>query len=155
MEKGKFENKNKLAMNESKKINDNLLPLNILYVEDDGDDQDFFQEGLNKVSPDTICHLAKDADEARELLNKVHIIPDYIFLDINMPGTDGITFLKEIKESENLKLIPIIIYTTTSTQTDALRCRRLGALDVITKPTTFQGVCNVIKKYCDRTFSIN
>lgn len=142
-------------MKKSDNIKHHLFPLNILYVEDDRDDQDIFQEGLNKVAPDTVCHLANDADEARELLNDERIIPDYIFLDINMPGTDGITFLSEIKEHENLRSIPVIVYSTTNSQTDVLRCKRLGALDVITKPATFQGVCNVLKKYCRNAFSIN
>jgi CheY-like chemotaxis protein len=135
-------------MTERERTNYDKAPMNILYIEDDHDDQEIFQEVLTNVAPRTVCYLAGDADEARELLNEIHINPDYIFLDINIPGTDGISFLREIKESEALKSIPVIVYSTTNNRKYALQCKRLGALEFITKPSTFQGVCNILKKYC-------
>lgn len=120
----------------------------ILYVEDDSDDQDIFLESLREVAPNSTCHVVNNADEARDFLNQSEITMDYIFLDINMPKTDGITFLKEIKQDEIRKSIPVIIYSTASNQTYIDRCKELGAIEYFPKPNTFKAVCNILKQYC-------
>ena len=122
---------------------------NILYVEDDSDDQEIFQEGLRKVAPNSTCYVANDADEARDFLNTAEIVMDYIFLDINMPKTDGLTFLRELKKNKDQKSIPVIIYSTANNQTYVKKCKELGAIEYFPKPNTFQGVCNILKKYCN------
>jgi CheY-like chemotaxis protein len=129
----------------SKNVNTDLM--NILYVDDDSDDRDFFMEGLNSVAPNSNLYLAADAVEARGLLTELNQNLNYIFLDINMPGTNGLTFLSEIKQDEDLRSIPVIIYSTASSPKYAMRSRELGALDYITKPVTFAGICKMLEKY--------
>ncbi|HET7179060.1 MAG TPA: response regulator [Chryseosolibacter sp.] len=128
-------------------MNLNLInPLqNILYIEDDSDDQAFFQESLNRVAPNAICYIANDANEARDFFKEVDVSLDYIFLDINMPGTDGITFLREIKANLGLHSIPVIVYSTSGTESYIRQCKDLGAFAYVKKPNTFQGICNVLK----------
>lgn len=129
-------------------MNLNLIrPLqHILYIEDDSDDRAFFQEGLDYVAPGTICYVVNDANEARQFLKEVDVVLDYIFLDINMPGTDGITFLREIKTHAGLRSIPVIVYSTSSIERYIQQCKDLGALAYVTKPATFQGICNMLKR---------
>ena len=119
---------------------------NILYIEDDSDDQAFFQESLNRVAPNAICYIANDAKEARDFFKEVDIALDYIFLDINMPGTDGITFLREIKTNLGLHSIPVIVYSTSGTESCIRQCKDLGAFAYVRKPNTFQEICNVLKR---------
>jgi CheY-like chemotaxis protein len=120
---------------------------NVLYVEDDFDDQQFFQESLEVVAPNTNCFIANDAEEARALFKDLDVALDYIFLDINMPGADGITLLREIKKQKDLKSIPVIMCSTSCTQREIQLCKELGALEYITKPNTFQGMCNILNAY--------
>ena len=129
-------------------MNLNLItPLqNILYIEDDSDDQAFFRESLNRVAPRAICYTASSADEARDFFHQVEVSLDYIFLDINMPGTDGITFLREIKADLALNSIPVIVYSTSGTESYATQCKDLGAFAYVRKPNTFQGICSVLKR---------
>ena len=119
---------------------------NILYIEDDSDDQAFFQESLHRVAPRAICYIANNANEARDFFQEVDVALDYIFLDINMPGTDGITFLREIKADLGLSSIPVIVYSTSGRESYIRQCRDLGAFAYVKKPNTFQGICNVLKR---------
>lgn len=119
---------------------------NILYIEDDSDDQAFFQESLNRVAPNAVCYIANNASEARDFFKEGDVALDYIFLDINMPGTDGMTFLREIKTDAGLRSIPVIMYSTSGTESYIRKCKELGAFAYVKKPNTFQGICNVLKR---------
>jgi CheY-like chemotaxis protein len=64
--------------------------------------------------------------------------PSLILLDLNMPGRDGRDVLKEIKANESLKLIPIIVLTTSSSTKDREVSYRLGANCFVTKPDSYK-----------------
>jgi CheY-like chemotaxis protein len=65
--------------------------------------------------------------------------PDLVLLDLNMPRFDGRQALAEIKKNESLRRIPVVILTTSSTQSDIIYAYETGASSFITKPVTFQG----------------
>ena len=62
------------------------------------------------------------------------VLPDYIFLDLNMALMDGKECLKKIREQNHLKSIPVIIFSTSSSQKDKEETQKLGANAFITKP---------------------
>lgn len=80
--------------------------------------------------------------------------PGLILLDLNMPRKDGREALKEIKNDANLRDIPVVILTTSKDEEDILRSYNLGANSYITKPVTFEGLCDVMKSLGKYWFEI-
>lgn len=114
-------------------------PLRILLVDDDTDDKEIFIEALNEIDKSIQCVTANDGMEALNVLDKMNARhPDFIFLDLNMPRLNGKMTLKEIKNRETLRKIPVIIYTTSKNEDDVKETRGLGASYFITKPYKFQ-----------------
>jgi len=72
------------------------------------------------------------------------VLPDIIFLDINMPLMDGKACLKEIKNRAHLRHIPVVIYTTSHNPLDREHCIQLGALEYVEKPTSMQGALSTL-----------
>jgi CheY-like chemotaxis protein len=71
--------------------------------------------------------------------------PDMILLDLNLPKKDGREVLAEIKENPALKIIPVVILTTSSSEADILRSYQLHANCYITKPVDLDGFLEVVK----------
>jgi CheY-like chemotaxis protein len=63
--------------------------------------------------------------------------PRFILLDLNMPKKDGFEVLKELKESEIFRMIPVIVFTTTKNQHEIRRCYEFGANSYMIKPAMF------------------
>jgi CheY-like chemotaxis protein len=104
-------------------------------IDDDHDDQLIFALALQQVSGSILCVTADNGMEALKKLGQKSFHPDYIFIDLNMPGMNGTECMLEIKGMHHLKNIPIIIYTTSSNQKDVVETNALGACAFITKPS--------------------
>ena len=70
--------------------------------------------------------------------NGIKRLPDFIFLDLNMPKMDGRTCLAELKKDVKLKNIPVIIFTTTSHSKEIDETYELGAAYFLSKPSDFK-----------------
>lgn len=105
-----------------------------LLIDDDHDDQLIFTLALKQVSGSILCVTADNGLDALQKLGQASFLPDYIFMDLNMPGMNGIECLLKIKDLEHLRNTPIIIYTTSSNQRDMMETHALGASAFITKP---------------------
>jgi CheY-like chemotaxis protein len=117
----------------------------LLIVDDDSDDRDIFCEAVHEMDPSVECFAAKDGEDGLHKLRKVlKQLPDFIFLDLNMPRMDGRRFLTELKQDDKLKNIPVVILTTSSTPKDIEDTRKLGATCFITKPTSITKLCKKI-----------
>jgi DNA-binding response OmpR family regulator len=104
-------------------------------IDDDLDDQEIFALALQEVDENFKCLTANSGYEALQKLSFANsVVPDYIFLDLNMPRMNGKECLIEIKKFEKLNKIPVIIYSTSSSQNDIIDAQRLGASNFITKP---------------------
>jgi CheY-like chemotaxis protein len=125
--------------------------MSILYVDDDIDDQDIFCEAVRSINPRIVCHVAKDGLEALKLLEELVPLPDYIFLDLNMPLFNGKEFLIELRRSRKLKHIQVVMYSTSRNPKDAADCKKLGAMDFIIKPSTFREVYDHLNKFIEKT----
>ena len=80
--------------------------------------------------------------------------PDIILLDLNMPKKDGRQALKEIKTDPQLKDIPVIILTSSKAEADIFKTYKLGANSFVTKPVTFESMCEIVKKLGEYWFQI-
>lgn len=108
----------------------------ILIVDDDAEDIELFGQAVNEVDPSITCVEAYNGLEALKVLKRNSFLPDFIFLDINMPLMNGRRCLEEIKKDDVYRSIPVIIYSTTSDERQIQECRELGA-DFLTKPDSF------------------
>lgn len=109
--------------------------MKLLIVDDDADDRMLFIEAVKEIDEDMECISANDGQHALELLrNDTHSLPDLIFLDISMPRLSGKKCLAEIKKTERLKDIPVIIYTTSKDVEESKELKKMGAFHFISKP---------------------
>jgi DNA-binding response OmpR family regulator len=86
--------------------------------------------------------------------NAENPLPGLILLDLNMPKKDGREVLKELKESQQFRRIPVIILTTSKAEEDVLRSYDLGVSSFITKPVTFEELVHVVKNIGKYWFEI-
>ena len=109
--------------------------MTISLIDDDEDDRKLFFEATADYD-DTIKYIAAaDALEALGYLNNAaNVLPDFIFLDLRMPGLSGEQCLVEIKKDLRLASIPVIIYTTSRDEKESVRLKGLGAAHFMSKP---------------------
>jgi CheY-like chemotaxis protein len=117
----------------------------LFLVDDDIDDHEIFKSALAKVDEDLALLTATNGYEALNVLSTASTLPDYIFVDLNMPRMGGIQFLKEIKQTDSLKDIPVIIYSTSSNPGDIAKTKQLGAISFVTKPSRFADLCSLLQ----------
>ena len=117
----------------------------VLFIDDDPDDFEIFCEALKKIDPEAKCLHSEDGGCAITLLNDLTDLPDYIFLDINMPIMDGWECLKALRNDRKYLDIPVIIYSTSYMRRDVEKAYALGATLFITKPENFNELCLILK----------
>jgi CheY-like chemotaxis protein len=108
-----------------------------LLIDDDQDDQEIFLMCIKKLNTNVTCLIANDAVEAIAMIKSTPgYIPNYTFIDVNMPKMNGIDCLKILKKIERLKYTKIFMYSTTSERVTLVTSKELGAEDFIIKPAT-------------------
>ena len=117
----------------------------ILYAEDDPEDIEVVCEALKEIGSSLYCQPVSDGRQLFTYLQNTVVLPELILLDINMPMIDGIECLKQLKQNRKYHDIPTVIYTTSTRPEDATFVKKLGALDFITKPSTFQQLVSTLK----------
>ena len=105
----------------------------LMIVDDDKDDRFFFRSAIRKYNPSYECIEANNGEDALNQLRKAKQLPDFIFLDLNMPKIDGRECLIELKKDKTLKAIPTIIYSTSDSKIDIELFKELGADYFLTK----------------------
>jgi len=125
-------------------------PLNILLVDDDEADRLLFKEAFEELTVKTIVHLVKNGFQLMEYLNQSALLPNLVFLDLNMPGKNGLECLMEIKRTKRFKNIAIAIYSTSASEKDIEETFNNGANVYITKPNDF----NTLKKVLDKAVTV-
>ncbi len=119
--------------------------LNILLADDDADDCLFFKKALAGLSLSTHLATVSDGEYLMCLLkNETHELPDVLFLDLNMPRKNGFECLLEIKLSSRLKLLPVIVFSTSFEQEVVNLLYQNGAQYFIRKPSEFSQYKKII-----------
>ena len=119
----------------------------VILAEDDEDDCILFKEAFLEVGMNLRLVTVNDGIELIQYLSEVTpLLPQLLFLDLNMPKKNGFASLQELKEDERLKDIPVIIYSTSSSPDDVEKCLRLKAHLYVTKPNSFSNLKKVINK---------
>lgn len=136
-----------------------MEPIDILVVEDNPGDARLIKEVLNTNKSSYRLHIVEDGVEAMSFLNRegkfLHFPrPDLIFLDLNLPKKDGREVLNEIKTDDNLKLIPVVIMTTSQAEEDIIKAYSLHANCYVTKPLELDQFIKTIKSIVDFWFAL-
>lgn len=125
-------------------------PVEILLVEDNPGDIRLTQEALREGKIYHNLQVARDGEEALAMLRRQgeHAalpLPDIIFLDLNLPKVDGRDVLARIKDDEELKMIPVVVLTSSEAETDILKVYNLHANCYVTKPVDLDQFMTVVK----------
>lgn len=120
--------------------------LNILLIEDDIIEVMKFNRVLKTLGLNHKIIEANNGEEALSILKDKEIIPDVIFLDLNMPKINGIEFLQILKADDYLKYIPAIILTTSNNHKDVLECYKIGIAGYVLKPLKYDDYVERIRK---------
>lgn len=111
----------------------------ILLVEDSDEDYDVFKWILEELNLQLNVQRCIDADQAIEYLQGVVKHPSFILLDLNLPGTSGRELLVWLKQTPQLKAIPVIVFTTSDQARDIEFCYENGANSYLFKQVDLDG----------------
>jgi two-component system response regulator len=136
-----------------------MKPIKILLVEDNPGDVLLARIAFEKSKFSVSMEVTMDGEEALDYLYKKGrftdaCTPDLILLDLNLPARSGSEILADIKNDEKLKVIPVIILTTSQAEWDILRCYKLHANCFVNKPFGFESFDKVVTSIEDFWFSI-
>jgi CheY-like chemotaxis protein len=127
----------------------------ILWADDDVDDLLLMREILLKHRKSYNIVEVKNGKEALDYLQKAQEdarLPSLIILDINMPVLDGKETLSIIKRTSAFQSIPVVVFTTSSSELDKLFCKKLDT-EMITKPPDYKSLEKIVLKllkFCDK-----
>ncbi len=133
--------------------------IEILMVEDDMRDARLAVEALKDSKINNKLYHVKDGVEALEFLNQWNghaeaPYPDLILLDLNLPRKDGREVLAEIKEHPRLRLIPVVVMTTSEAERDLIKSYDLHANAYVVKPIDLDRFVQVVQAIENFWFTI-
>ncbi len=134
-------------------------PIEILLVEDNPGDITMTARNLKNAKVLNHLSVVEDGEEALAYLHRRGpfanaIRPDLILLDLNLPKTSGAEVLADIKADADLRLIPVVVLTSSAAEEDIVRAYGLHANCYITKPVDFEEFNKVVKSIDDFWFSV-
>jgi len=135
------------------------IPVEILLVEDNPGDVRLAREGLSECKIRNNLHVVDDGVKALAFLRRQDGYakaprPDLVLLDLNLPRKDGREVLREVKEDESLRTIPVVVLTTSKAEEDILKSYSLHANCYVTKPMGLQQFLDVVRSIEDFWFTI-
>lgn len=127
--------------------------IRILLVEDNPDDVELTLHALKKNNIVNPVMVVRDGQEAVDYLlyqgkysSSSHELPQLILLDLKLPKVDGIEVLQMIKADRKLKLIPVVVLTSSKEESDVIKSYDLGVNSYIRKPVDFDQFVETVKQ---------
>jgi CheY-like chemotaxis protein len=122
-------------------------PFCLILADDDEDDRLFFKEAIEDLKINARLVMMNDGTQLMNYLNNNDVVmPKMIFLDINMPGKNGIRVLQEIRKSEKLKNLEVAMYSTSLSPNDIKKAFDGGADVYIKKPNDYDTLKKILNK---------
>ncbi|POY36584.1 response regulator [Solitalea longa] len=126
-------------------MHDTLI-IKVLLADDDKDDCFLFREALQEIPMASELKVVNNGEQLMHyLIDEAEELPTILFLDLNMPRKNGFSCLEEIKGNENLKQIPVIIFSTSYDAHVAELLFKKGAQHYISKPADFSQLIKIIE----------
>ncbi len=129
-----------------------IKDFSILLVEDSPMEVMKVRRAMDNLSLTHDLLVAKNGEEALEVLNGPNNIPNLILIDLNMPKMNGFELLSILKEIDTFQSVPIVILTSSNCEQDITTCYKLGITGFITKPTKYTDYVRKMKdlfEYCN------
>jgi CheY-like chemotaxis protein len=125
--------------------------VDVLLVEDDPGDVLMTRDAFGHYKLRNVLHVVTDGEQALQFLRRTGDYadaprPGLILLDLNLPRRDGLEVLAELKADPELKVIPVVILTTSQAHEDILRSYALHANAYVSKPVDFERFMDVIRQ---------
>jgi PAS domain S-box-containing protein len=130
----------RLPLKESKEFKE----YKILIVDDDKNIRTLLKKMIYVYNPLILVKTAKDGFETADLLNT--FMPDVIFLDIKMPGINGIEVCKRISSDKKMRNIKVVMITGFANEFSKEKCLKAGAIELLMKPIETKTLCEVLDK---------
>jgi CheY-like chemotaxis protein len=135
----------------------------ILVVEDSNEDFEALQRFLQRSPTAIPVERCINGEQALAFLQRTGSYvdrantprPSLIVLDLNLPGTDGREVLRRIKQSEKLKAIPVVVFTTSNNPKDIEDCYQYGVNSYIVKPINFAQLKRDVQMLVNYWFEVN
>jgi CheY-like chemotaxis protein len=134
----------------------------ILFVEDDSKDADLALAALVKYNSAARVAFVRDGEEALDYLHcrgKFKTLssgaPAVVVVDLKMPKMGGLELVKRIRSEAQLKLIPIVMFSSSRAESDVLECYRSGVNAYVVKPLGFHDFMDAVKGLAIFWASIN
>ena len=125
----------------------------ILLVEDDPRDVELTLTALGEYNLANEVVVTRDGEKALDYLysrgefgTRSHDNPAVMLLDLKLPKIDGLEVLQQIRSDERLKLIPVVVLTSSHEERDMIRSYQLGVNAYVVKPVDFHEFVNAIKE---------
>jgi CheY-like chemotaxis protein len=125
----------------------------ILLVEDDHRDVELSMTALEEYNLANEVVVARDGQEALDYLycrgsfeNRIRENPAVILLDLKLPKINGLEILQQIRADERLKMIPVVVLTSSQEEKDMVRSYALGVNAYVVKPVDFHEFINAVKE---------
>jgi len=125
--------------------------IDVLLVEDDEGDVLMTKEAFEYHKIRNRLHVVSDGDQALQFLRRTGPFadaprPGLILLDVNLPRRSGLEVLAELKQDQELLVIPVVMLTTSRAEEDILRSYSLHANAFVTKPVDFEHFIEAIRQ---------
>ncbi len=127
--------------------------IRIMLVEDNPDDVELTVHAFKKNNIANPLTVLRDGQEALDYLfyrgkfsGETHELPNVILLDLKLPKVDGIEVLQKIKADRKLKLIPVVVLTSSKEESDVIKSYDLGVNSYIRKPVDFDQFVETVKQ---------
>ncbi len=134
----------------------------ILLVEDNSDDEELARRALKKNNIENRVVVAHDGVEALDYLlgssnieQGERIMPTLVLLDLNLPKVNGLDVLKQLREHDKTKRLPVVVLTTSNEQRDVLSSYDLGANSYVRKPIGFTDFIDAVKQLGSYWLALN
>lgn len=116
-------------------------------IEDDVDDQEIFSMALKAVNENIVCVFSSNGiDGLNKLKEDITYVPDYIFIDVNMPKMNGLQCLEEIRKLDHLQNVTIIMFSTSTDARIIEKSMASGANDFLVKPAGYNLLIETLAK---------
>ena len=125
----------------------------ILMVEDDSNDVDMTMTALEEYNLANEVIVTRDGEEALDYLycrgqykSRTSDNPAVLLLDLKLPKVDGLEVLRQVKSDDKLKMIPVVVLTSSHEEKDMVASYKLGVNAYVVKPVDFHEFVNAIKE---------
>jgi DNA-binding response OmpR family regulator len=125
----------------------------ILMVEDDNNDVDMTMTALEEYNLANEVVVTRDGEEALDYLycrgrykSRANDNPAVLLLDLKLPKVDGLEVLRQVKSDDKLRMIPVVVLTSSHEEKDMVASYQLGVNAYVVKPVDFHEFVNAIRE---------